>query len=362
MAVTMQDVADEAGVSLKTVSRVVNREDSVAESTRQTVLDTIAALGFVPDISARRLSKRRSMTIGMVFSYAGESISSQYSGLALEKAMDVCEKHDYAVMPYKLQSVKNRRLGEFFKGSHVDGFVIDTPASADGNILQQLKTYKIPYVVIQPDNPLLLDSQASMVMLDDRGGTKEMTQYLLGLGHRHIGFVSGAMGQRIVQERIAGYQEALNEAGIPPRSELLHEGTGLNPFQEGSKGATQLVSNNSELTAIVSDSDYTATGVIQTLLRAGFRIPDDISVAGFDDIPIAALTYPPLTTMHQPVGQIVEKAVEFLLQKIAKPDSEPNSITFKARLVVRETSGAVRPTAEAANRAANTTDEDQLDR
>ncbi len=335
MAVSMRDIAKRAGVSLKTVSRVVNQEAHVTSETRELVLEVIDKIGFVPHVSARRLSSGKSKLIGMIISYQDRALP-QYSGFVLENIIDACNRHDYSVVPYKLNTVRNGKLVGLFKSQHVDGFVLDTPSSIDPDIIQQVTTNSIPIVVLQPNNPDLFSGIASTILLDDYAGSKTIVRHLIGLGHRRIGFVNGINGSSLIQERLAGYQDALAEAGINYRPEVVAMPSQANSFERGIAGAKQLLAADPDLTAIYANSDFTAIGVIQALASEKRRVPTDISVVGFDDLPIASMALPPLTTMRQPLPQMVEKAIELLLERIDKPLSKPQRVIFETELVIRE--------------------------
>jgi LacI family transcriptional regulator len=338
----MADVAKKAGVSLKTVSRVINSEENVSPAVREKVLQVVKELGFVPHAAARRLSNGRSMTIGIVLSYV-KPITDQYTGLLIEQILEECNKRTYHLLLILMDMISPENLVDMYSGQLIDGLLIDQGASGNPDIVCRLERAKVPYVVIHPDEPnMQAVASASIVRITDRKGAKEAIKHLINLGHRNIGFVSDPEGLFTENERLCGYQEALNEAGIPFKPELVYQGARIFDdlvgarYRYGYEGASKLLSENKNITAIFADTDFEAIGVYHAILRLGLKIPDDISVVGFDDIPLVSHIFPSLTTVHQPIDLIAAKAVEFLLERINHPETQPKNITLETNLVNRE--------------------------
>jgi LacI family transcriptional regulator len=340
--VIMADVAQKAGVSLKTVSRVINSEKNISPAVREKVTQVIKELGYVPHAAARRLSNGRAMTVGMVLSYI-QPVTDQYTGLLIERVLEECNKRNYHLLLILPGMISPENLIDMYLGQYIDGLFIDQIASGNPEIVHRLESSKVPYVIIHPDEPNLQGmSSASIVCIADRKGAREATRHLIELGHRNIGFVSDPEELFTEKERLCGYQEALIEAGIPFRPELVYQGSRIidepvgSRYRYGYEGASKLLSDNNNITAIFALTDFEAIGVFHAVLQLGLKIPDDISVVGFDDIPLVSHIFPSLTTVHQPIDMIAAKAVEFLLERINHPETQPQKITLETNLVNRE--------------------------
>lgn len=338
---TIDDVARSARVSKMTVSRVINGSSLVAEETAQRVEAAIRELGFVVNISARRLASRKARAIVLE--------SPDYdpgSGWGMEMYYGVAAKaaaRGYEVVVYP------RSVGEADAPAQLRRLV--TTGRADGLILfpflkPHLKTLEflrdagIPFVALHPPTD---DPRYPHVTVTDRRGAADMTQYLMSFGHRAIGFVGGPSFLRASRERLAGYREALEAAGVSIDPELICE-TDMR-FQSGVVMGRSLLRRNPRPTAIFAITDEMAAGVIQAAHQMGLSVPDDVSVAGFDDSPLARKLSPPLTTMRQPTSDLAAEATDFLIDCIeGARDGEQTSFRreLATNLVIRESVGAPR--------------------
>ena len=335
--VTLQDVARVARVSAKTVSRVINNERNVAPETKERVKKAIAALNYVPNSAARNLSRGRAMAIGLV---VGWSVNSQFSSMLIDAMLQDTLHRGYSLVLFPSNEATVVRVTKALLGYQIDGVIMDSLAADDQELISSLESLGKPHVVIHPD---FLDrfGQASFVRIDNYKGSKRATEYLLELGHRAIGLVSYP-AERPGNERHSGYRAALAEAGVVADPGWVYESMDL-PVQIGYRGALQLVPNHPELTAIFAATDEIAIGVLTALWQLGLRIPQDISVVGFDDISLASVITPPLTTIHQPIDEIARVAVELMVQMIEEGEEERKDLVLPTRLVVRESCASPRP-------------------
>lgn len=330
--ITLKDVAKRAGVSFKTVSRVINHEPSVSPTTSEKVNKAIAELNYVPNLAARSLSRGRAMAIGLV---AGWPVNSPYTSTLIEQTLAESMRNGYNLALFSREEGIAKKIVNAYLGKQVDGIILDTNAADDIELVNQLNTHNVPSVVIHPNCKNGL-KHTSYIQINNVIATRQAIDYLIELGHRAIGFVCYKSGLNQEDERKRGYRLALTEAGIPYRDEWVYQGGGL-PYQVGFIGTTQLLSNQKELTAVAAATDELAMGTLGAIRQLGLRIPEDISVVGFDDISYASMILPPLSTVHQPIDEIASLAVKHLIDTIDNPNTAPIDIVLPTRLVVRDT-------------------------
>lgn len=330
--VTLNDVAKFAGVSIKTVSRVLNNEPNVSESTLNKVKKAIAELNYVPNTSARRLSSGKSFTIGIGM---GWPVNVPFTSTVIENALKESNRLGYAVSLFSLENNTADQLIRAYQGKQVDGFILDTPAGKNEELRIQLNELHAPYVIIHP-NSKHGHPNASFVRINDLHGAKTATDYLVQLGHRVIGFLTYNAGMHQEKTRLGGYQKALSEAGIAYDENLVYAGR-IQGFETGFMGAQKLLSCYKDMTAIFAMTDDIAMGALAAIWQLGLKVPDDISIVGFDDIMFAEMTAPPLTTIHQPIDEIARLAVKVLINSIDSPESSPVDLVLPTRLIIRST-------------------------
>jgi len=329
--VTLKDVANRAGVSSKTVSRVLNNEPSVAEGTRKKVQQAMAELNYVPNTFARRLSSGQSKTIGIT---VGWPVYSPYVSKLIESTFRESFRNGYNLSLFSLNDVGVEHIIAAYKGKQVDGFILDTPSSMNMDLKRGLNTLNAPSVVVNPntENGFV---NTSFVGINDEQAAKQSAQYLISLGHRHIGYVTAQAELKHQRDRLQGYRSALEEAGIPFRAELVRSEHNVSTHDLGFAQGTELMEKYPEITAIMAGTDDIAMGVLKAAWLKGLRVPDDLSVIGFDDNYYAPMISPPLTTVHQPINQMACAAVQLLLQQIQDPTRESVKQILIAQLVVR---------------------------
>ena len=336
--VTLQDVAKKSGVSIKTVSRVLNNEPTVAEKTLEKVKVAIAQLNYVPNAAARKLSSGKAMAIGLAM---GWPVNGPFSSTLVDSTLKETKENGYGLSLFSVDHGLTDDLVEAFRGKQVDGFILDTPAGKHEGLTSQLNSLDIPYIVIHPStrhgHP-----RASYIRINDQMGARQAVDYLIQLGHRAIGYLTFQSGIRQEQARLKGYQKSLAEAAIPFRKEWIFGLPSTELFKIGFIGAQYLLSNSKELTAIFASTDDIAMGALGAIWQMGLKIPEDISVVGFDDVPYAAMTAPPLTTIHQPIEQIAQLSVKHLIQMINNPEQAPVDIVLPTELIIRDSCKAPR--------------------
>lgn len=324
---TIADVGRAAGVSIKTVSRVVNREPNVRPSTRLAVERAIAELNYRPNVSARSLASSRSYLVALMF----ESPSTSYTNDLQLGALRQCRAAGYHLIVEALDSSSRSfelELNQALENARADGYVLTPPLCDDPLVLETLRALGIRYVRIAPHGQ---SDPSPSVNIDDGGAAYELTAHLLDLGHRRIGFIKGHSGHGATHLRFGGYAAALRARGVPLDTSVVVQGDFSS--RSGVAGAEALLTRGDRPTAIFASNDDMALGVYLVAYRLGLRIPHDLSVCGFNDSPIARLLWPQLTTVRQPVDDMSAAAVEMLLF----PEAErPHSKLFEFTLVARD--------------------------
>ncbi len=325
--VTIFDVARESGVSYSTVSRVLNGFKYVKESTRQKVLEAADRLGYVANLQARSLAGGRSNIIGVLV----PGLDNGYIGEIIRGIDEALRDIGYDLMLYTThrQEGKESRYVQAIANGLTDGLILIVPLIPTA-YLDALRQQRFPYVLIDQSD---IEESSSIVDATNEKGAYEATRYLIELGHRRIGHITGLMGLSSAVERLAGYKAALEEAGIPFNPQLVVEGDFWE--QSGYEGTQKLLALPQPPTAIFASNDLMAFGAYEAVRTNGLDIPKDISIVGFDDIPQASLVHPKLTTVHQPLDQMGRVAVQILLERIEK-DSPPRRVTLATHLVIRD--------------------------
>lgn len=335
--VTIKDVAAQTGVSYQTVSRVINHSPDVNEATRAKVQKAIADLNYQPSLAARSLPGKRSYVIGFIIPYDPDYLIRDPNLLAQISGADAeANRHGYNLL---LSTAGDSKQGleayERFVRNHVgDGaLVIETASSQEGGELLANRHY--PYVSLGRD---LGNPQAYIVCSDNREGGKKATQHLLEKGHKRIGIINGPPIGAVagLHDRLEGHQQALTEAGLEFDPAMMVFGDYTRP--SGEEAVCKLLSLPQPPSAIFALNDRMAMGAIRTIQLAGMRIPEDIAVVGFDDIPAAADFNPPLTTVRGKARHMGQAAAQLLFKLIAGEDIEERELILPAELVVRASS------------------------
>jgi LacI family transcriptional regulator len=327
-SVTIFDVARAAGVSYATVSRVLNNKDHVKPEKRQAVLEAAARLGYVANSQARSLAGGPSRIVGLLV----QDLGASYTGEIIRGIDAELEAAGYDLILYTThrRKAKESAYVDAIARGLADGLLLILPRSP-GAYLETLRRRHYPYVLIDHQG---IGDYARSVGATNWQGAYDATRYLIGLGHRRIGFISGAMELGCSVDRLAGYQAALADHRLPPAPELIY--TGDFHRLQGFAGAQALLTLPERPTAILASNDEMAFGAMEAARVNGLRIPDDISIVGFDDIPQASVVHPPLTTVRQPLEEMGRLATRMLLQLIADPQLHTGRIALPTELVTRQ--------------------------
>jgi LacI family transcriptional regulator len=319
---TIYDVADAAGVSYQTVSRVINKRANVSEETRLRVINAIQELEYRPNKSAQVLNTQRSYLLEVIALdiIAGAPAIDTMSYLAKEQGYKVMIS---AIDKEDLESVLQDALGRY-----VDGIIFICSSVRISSSRFRDLCQKTPFVQMIAEYGTAIPS----VVLDQQYGSQLATRHLIDLGHRHIAEISGPRDNVDSKARHEGWLAALAECGLNPGPSA----PGRFTIEGGYEAAGELLDAGQPFTAIVSANDEMALGAMRALHNRGLRVPEDISVVGFDDIHFAAYTTPPLTTVRQDFRLMAKHTVDYIIELIEKPDALLEQRVIVPQLVVRE--------------------------
>ncbi len=328
--VTIYEVAREARVSTATVSRVINNRRHVREATRLRVETAMRDLGYVANRQARGLAGGRSRVIGLLVYELGSSYFNQ-----LIRGIDAATAQiGYDLMLYTTHARREseaQHAAELASGP-ADGLIFVLAVEID-NYVDRLRRQRVPYVLLDHDRDV---PDSTFVTAANRRGAKEAIEHLVGLGHRRIGFITGTPGTSSARERLSGYRDALREAHLGWDPSLVARGDFLEA--RGYQATMELLALDDRPTAIFTSADTAAFGAIKAIRASGLKVPRDVSIVGFDDIPEASLVMPPLTTVRQPLQEMGATAVRLLRRLMDEPDATPRRTELLTELIVRESS------------------------
>ena len=332
MPATIKDVAHLAGVSIKTVSRVMNNEPHVTEETRARVLNAVRDAGYAPNISARRLVQNKSFMICLLM-YPG--FYQTASGL-LNVIMDIGYEEDYDILiqPYFPTHTRSRKkLVSLIYEHRIDGFITTPPCDVEDFVSDLLNTYKVPLVQI---NPFTRTQAIPYVAGNDAEGSQLMTEHLIALGHREIAFLTGPRNMRASHDRLSGFLHALSQHGLQANPDWVLDSAFT--FDGGYSAAKSLLLNpDRRPTAIFAGNDEAAYGAMFAAQENGLKVPADVSISGFDDLSMSKNIWPGLTTVHQPAEEIVDQAMRLLIRILKGQDPISRQVIVSSRLVMRYT-------------------------
>jgi len=338
VSLTLEKVGQLAGVSRSTVSRVVNGQPSVSSDVRERVWHVIHETGYQPHAAARSLVTRRTRVIGVIIP---ESVATLFVDpffpLLLGGITATCNTRGYHLMlslfngPANPEELYRRQV----HSGHLDGVVV-AAARIDDPLVSRLLQDAMSFVLVGQH----LDERVHYVDADNVGGACMAVEYLIRLGHRRIAAITGPLGTPAGVDRLMGYRRALEASRISPQQDLVVEGE----FSKGSgaTGMQRLLS--ARPSAVFCASDSMAIGALETIREAGLRVPDDISLVGFDDIPVAAALEPALTTVRQPIERLGSMAADLLLDLLENPpdtQAAAHRIVLPAKLIVRDSCSAL---------------------
>ena len=324
---TINDVARLAGVSIKTVSRVMNNEPNVREETRAKVKEASNLLHYRPNLLARSLAGSRSFLIGLFYDNPVASYIQDMQHGVIRR----CREGGYHLLAEPQDSTApdlERAISGLLATIRLDGVILTPPLCDMAVVLQAVEAAGVPYVRVSPH---LYPARSASVHMDDSQAAYEMTMHLIGLGHRDIGFVLGHPEHGATYLRHEGFLKAMRETGLDVRPEWVKQG--YFSFDSGVEAARQLFAPGATRpTAIFSSNDEMAFGIMAQAQQAGVRVPDEISVVGFDDTPGSLLIWPHLTTIRQPVSELAYAAADILLSRNNGDEDSPRFADTKRLL------------------------------
>ena len=346
-AVTIKHVAADAGVSLQTVSRVINREPSVRPAMQKRVQESIDKLGYVPSIAAQRMSGSRSYLI-LALNDRERTIAdwtarqgSDWVDQMLLGGMLKCAEHGYRMI-IELVDTHNdhveRELNAALVALQPDGIILTPPHSDNPLITRLLDERKIPFARIGSKG----NGCGIPLIMGDEGAARLATDHLLALGHTRIGFITGAQSYELSQWRAAGWRDAMADAGFPIDG-MCEEGDFT--YASGLRAARKLLAKELRPTAIIASNDQMALAAVDAARELGLEVPRDLSVVSFDNTPVAMFNAPPLTAIDQPIAATASRAVELIIAAKRGADAPRVPEIVEADIIVRDSTGPVPPDA-----------------
>ena len=329
---TIFDVAKRAGVSIKTVSRVVNNEPNVRDKTREKVSAAIAELDYRPNAAARGLSSQRSFVVGLIYENPDEF---SYVKDVLNGALGACEAAGYTLILRPVAIAKNDNLAaqvkQFVDEAAIGGVVLPAPVGDVQEVVAVLKEADVPIAMI---TPMTSSDEVISVHCDDEEATASLTRYLVENGHERIGFIKGHPAHAATGKRLAGYKRALKSADIEYSGRFVRQG--YFDFKSGRTATAKLLDGESPPTAIVASNDDMAAGAIFEARERGLEIPKQLAIVGFDDTHVASHVWPQLTTARQPIEEMAKVATNLLIQKLSGREVKSPADLFGCEVIIRD--------------------------
>jgi LacI family transcriptional regulator len=331
---TIDDVARLAGVSIKTVSRVFNNEPNVRPVTRERVMDAATELEYRPNLSARRLAANRAFVIAMLYD---NPKAPDYVAEVQDGALRACRARGYDLLihPCDAQSpVLVQEVLDLHHQATVDGFVILQPLSD----LEELDTALLDHGILAVRVSQRAFPGLPWISVGDEEAADEMTEHLIQLGHRRIGFIMGHPDHGSSHDRLAGYRRALARHGIDYDGKLVE--SGRYDYESGYSCALRLLALRPRPSAIFASNDHMAMATLTAAHELRLEVPGGLSVAGFDDASFARFAWPPLTTVRQPVAEVAQLATDVLLDRLQGREGNTSDHRLRAEIVCRASTGS----------------------
>lgn len=335
MSITLKDLAEKVGKSVTTVSRALHGYDDVSPETKELVRRTAEEMGYIPNIMAQRLQKQRTDTLGFILPTFGPRFSDPFFSEFLAGIGNKAAKLGYDLLvatqaPGEQELAVYRRNVQSYR---VDGFIIVRTRRQDPRI-EYLCESKFPFVAFgRTESPCVYP----WVDEDGEYGMRLLAHHLADLGHTSIAFIAAPDHLMFAHTRLKGFREGLIERGIHLDPTMVI--TGDLTQRDGFKQANQLLERVNSPTAIAACNDLMALGAVSAAQKKGLNVGKDIAITGFDNIPLAEHSHPPLTTIHQPIYQIGDMVSEMLIKCIQGDVLESSSVILEPTLVIRETCG-----------------------
>lgn len=334
MSVTIEDIAKQLNLSVSTVSKALNGYRDVSEGTRSRVLDMAQDMGYHPNMVARNLRRQRTDKIGVVVNYPINVVDDFLSEL-IPGAAVAAEQVDYNLILYTSVAQHPERITKICRAREVDGLLILWPHQLERTIAL-MEEEQMPYVVLPRR---VSHTGVSSIAADHVAGGRMLTAHLIALGHQRIGFTSRPEMHETNDDRLMGYRRALAKANIPFDEELVIETDGRDP-QNGERALNQFLAMTTPPSAILCFTDPMAMQMLAAANERGIRVPEDLSLTGYDGILSSGLTVPALTTARQPIPDMGRLAVECLLAHIDDHELPPSRHILPVALVVRDSTAS----------------------
>lgn len=331
-ALTIKDVARQAGVSPKTVSRVINGEAHVRPAVRDAVARVVAEMNYQPNAFARSLSSARSFLIGLFFDDPACSYANDVLLGALDRARSLGRHVVIETVALHLPDWQ-ARLEESLIGLKLGGAILTPPICDCEELIAIFERHSVPLVRIAPGSDV---DRTPHVRIDDRAAARTMTEHLIRLGHRDIAFIKGNPTHHSAHRRWLGFQDALKAADMTLDERQVFQGDFT--FRSGIVAAEALLQGARPPSAIFASNDEMALGVLVAAMRAQIAVPQKLAIAGFDDAQLARMAWPQLTTIRQPNSEMAAAAVSLLAERSDGPDGAGSSIELPYELMVRASS------------------------
>ncbi|TMP79842.1 LacI family transcriptional regulator [Pseudoalteromonas phenolica] len=340
MKVTINDVAKLAGVSMKTVSRVINKEPSVRKKTYDIVMSAVKELNYQPNIAARNLAGTSSFAVALVY----DNPNAYYVIDMQNGVLSRCKDEGYELVIHPCSSTDAQMQDEFktmIQRSRLAGLVLTPPLSEQQDIINLLDEMSMPYVRLLSGREEQNEGKNNSILVNDFAAAYEITEHHIHHGHKNIAFVLGDKEHKSTTERFSGYLQALKDNDLSFNPSLVFEGH--YSFESGVNGAKHLLAENNKLgvTAILGGNDEVAAGALFAARLMNIEIPAQLSISGFEDSPFSRQTWPKLTTAHQANNVISEHAARLLFSKTRSSRKQEKDIitNFTPSIVVRESTG-----------------------
>jgi LacI family transcriptional regulator len=333
MTVTIHDVAKRAGVGSITVSRVINNSGYASEETRQLVMEAVNEMGYVPNRLASSLRSRRTNVLALVMT----DITNPFFTVAARGVEDVASQAGYTVIFCNTDEdlSKEQKYIDVLMQNRVDGILL-VPSDSESSSIETLQKKGIPVVVI---DRRVSEKQVDQVRCDSVAGAEQLTQLLIALGHRQIALVNGPQNVSTASDRLIGFSRALASAGLDLSAQVVISGAYTR--ESGREMTRQVLEMSPRPTALFAANNFIALGALRALEEAGIRVPDDMAVVTFDDLPESLVVSPFLTVAAQPVYEMAAKATEMLIKRLSSKGPEDfEEIVFPTQLIVRKSSGS----------------------
>ncbi|MFI9427784.1 LacI family DNA-binding transcriptional regulator [Streptomyces achromogenes] len=329
---TLEEVAARAGVGRGTVSRVVNNEAGVRESTRRAVQQAIAELGYVPNLAARTLAGRRADAVALVVTEPDWRLFAEpfFSEIVSSLGDALADTGMQLLLTMVRSDTERKRFLEYARGGRVDGALL-VSVRADDTLPDMLAEARLPTVMLGRRSG---DEHVSYVDADNAGGARSAVTHLLATGHKAIATITGPLDMYVAQSRLRGYRQALAAAGLSTDESWIAEGDFTE--ESGRRAMARLLARHPEIDAVLAASDTTAAGALRELRATGRRVPDDVAVIGFDDFPLSEQTEPRLTTVRQPLAEIGRAMVRLLLEELEEPALAWRHVILRTELIRRD--------------------------